>query len=134
MPDAGMMAPVEALVRFMTTLDERDVRQAFAGEGVMIVENFSPYLFQGRDAVQTWITGFREHAEGLSGLEHCFEPACDFSVSGSRAFFTLPTCWKGRTKGRPFEEKGGWAFVLERDGERWRIKAYGWAVTAFDLL
>ena len=36
---------------------------------------------------------------------------------------------KGTSNGRPFQEDGGWSFMLVREDGRWRVQCYGWAVT-----
>jgi hypothetical protein len=131
-PDAVMMLPVRALVEFMATLDDALLADVFAADTV-IVENFAPYVFRGPDATARWRAGFREHAATLAGLIVTFGTAQDFSVDGDTAYFVLPTTWTGRTREKPFREEGGWAFVLERRGEGWRVACYAWAVTAFRL-
>ena len=131
-PNAGMMAPIEAVRRFMTGGDGTGLAQAFAPDGVVILENFPPFLFTGVHAVAEWKEGFSSHARrlGLTGLEAEFGDAQDFALDGGAAFFTLPTRWRGSSHGRPFEESGGWAFVLVRTEGGWRIRSYAWAVTS----
>ncbi len=127
-----MQVPVQALVQFMATGDETDLRDAFASDGLVIVENFAPFVFQGPGAFERWRDGFRQHATAgdLTELQHSFGPAQDVSLDDDTAYFVLPTTWTGRAHGRPFSEDGGWAFVLVRDQGRWRIRGYAWAVTA----
>jgi hypothetical protein len=127
-PDAEMLAAVEKIARFIATGDEA-MLATFAREGVVILENFRPHLFIGPDAVERWAMGMREHAATLAGLKHSFGPAQDFICDGERAFFSLPTHWQGMTKGRPFQEDGGWSFLLLQQDGGWRVKSYGWAVT-----
>src|SRR5690349_14988058 len=91
-PTTEMMAPVEKIAHFVATGDEDDL-SAFADNGVVIVENFAPHLFEGRNAVSRWAKEMRAHSAQLSDLKHSFGPAQDFSVSGERAFFSLPTHW-----------------------------------------
>src|ERR1700741_769370 len=98
LPDAAMIAPVQALASFMATLDDARLEGVFADD-VVIVENFAPYIF--RD-VARWREGFRAHAAALSGLRSSFGTAQDFSRDGERAYFVLPTTWKGLSKGRAF--------------------------------
>ena len=131
--DAAMMAPVHAIASFMATLDETKLAEVFADD-IVIVENFAPYVFRGPDAALRWRDGFRAHADGLDGLVAAFGPVQDFSRSGDTAYFVLPTTWTGKTNQKPFEEEGGWAFVLRRQGAGWRIASYAWAVTAFRLV
>jgi hypothetical protein len=132
-PEAAMMAPVRAIAQFMATLDDACVESVFANDPV-IVENFAPYVFRGPSAAARWREGFRQHAATLSELANVFGPAQDFSRSGDTVYFVLPTMWTGRTGGKPFEEQGGWSFVLQRQGEGWRVACYAWAVTAFRLV
>ena len=79
------------------------------------------------------IEGFRAHAaEGdLKDLAATFGEAHDFTRSGKRVYFSLPTTWKGLTLGKRFEEHGAWSFVLEQESIGWRIAGYGWGVTAY---
>jgi hypothetical protein len=132
-PDAAMMAAVGAIAEFMVTLDDARIASAFADDPI-IVENFAPYVFRGPSAVARWREGFRQHAATLSELKNTFGPAQDFSRTGDAVYFVLPTTWTGRTGGKPFEEQGGWSFVLEWRGEAWRVVCYAWAVTAFHLI
>src|SRR6185312_1871629 len=125
-----MLAPVNALAAFMTTLDDAHLDGVFADE-VTIIENFAPYIF--RD-VARWRDGFRAHAAALSGLKSSFGTAQDFSSDDTQAYFVLPTAWKGLSKGRAFEEEGGWSFVLTKRNDLWTIAGYAWAVTAFRFL
>ena len=132
-PDAAMMAPVRVVAEFMMTLDDARVECVFADDPV-IVENFAPYVFRGPSAAARWREGFRQHAATLTELHCGFAPAQDFSRMGDIVYFDLPTTWTGRTDGKPFEEQGGWSFVLQRQGGGWRVACYAWAVTAFRLV
>lgn len=123
-----MLVPVEKIARFIATGDEACLA-AFATKDVVILENFAPYLFAGPDAVARWASGMREHARTLGGLKHSFGAAQDFTSDGELAFFSLPTHWQGTTNGRPFQEDGGWSFLLVSENGAWRVKSYGWAVT-----
>jgi hypothetical protein len=132
-PDAAMMAAVDAIMEFMVTLDDARIENAFTDDPV-IVENFAPYVFRGPSAVARWREGFRRHAATLSELKSRFGRAQDFSRTGDTVYFVLPTIWTGRTAEKPFEEHGGWSFVLEQRGEGWQVACYAWAVTAFRLV
>ena len=127
-PDAAMMAAVEKIARFIETGEDANL-SAFAGSGVVIVENFAPYLFDGPDAVARWAKEMRAHMAGTKDLKHSFGPATDFGITGDRAFFSLPTHWSGHAAGRHVDEDGGWAFVLTQQNGEWRVLSYGWAVT-----
>jgi hypothetical protein len=126
-PDEAMLAPIRRLTRFMATLDDSQLEGVFADD-LTVIENFAPYIFRGPEAAAAWRVGFREHAEGLSGLVPEFGEAQDFSQTGDQVYFVLPTRWTGESRKRPFTEKGGWSFVLTPNGTGWRIAAYAWSV------
>ena len=127
------MEPVEKIARFIAKTDDKDL-SAFASHDVVIVENFAPYVFDGPHAVQRWAEGMRGHVETLGALAHKFGPAHDFSTSGDRAYFSLPTQWTGRAGAQGFVEDGGWSFVLVKENGAWRVLGYGWAVTKMELV
>ena len=135
-PDDEMLKPIMALTRFMITLDRKHLEGVFAHGGVTIVENFSPYVFQGQNGAANWEAGFRAHAgaDKLSDLTLHFGDAQDFGRSGERAFFTLPTTWRGKNGPQAFEEQGAWSFVLTRSKDGWLVLAYGWGVTSVKVL
>jgi hypothetical protein len=125
-PDEAMMAPVTALARYMGHVDGVALPPVFAGDGLVIVENFPPYIFSGKDAAAHWDAGYRKHVESLKDLQCEFGKAHDFDRNGDRVYFVLPTTWRGVQPGSRFEEHGAWAFVLARSLGQWRIIAYGW--------
>ncbi|GAP16629.1 hypothetical protein LSAC_00485 [Levilinea saccharolytica] len=54
--DPALLAPIEKVAQFIETGDE-SLLSAFASQGVVIIENFAPHLFEGEDAVKRWRTG-----------------------------------------------------------------------------
>jgi hypothetical protein len=124
-----MIAAADRIARFIATGDEALLAGAFAKPEVTIVENFAPWLFEGPGAAAAWAAAMSAHARELNGLTHTFGRAQDFSRDDDRVFFSLPTTWRGVSRGLPFTERGGWAFVLIWQDEAWRVRGYGWAVT-----
>ena len=127
-PDAQMMAAVERVAGFIG--GGALAPDTFADGDVTIIENFAPFVFEGPGAVEAWAREMGSHLIGLQSLRHSFGPAIDFGQDGDRAYFSLPTTWRGVARGTAFTETGGWAFVLVKQGAEWRVRNYGWAVTS----
>lgn len=128
--DPALLAPIEKVAQFIET-GNKSLLSAFASKGVVIIENFSPHLFEGEDAVKRWsqkILSWHEPPSDLV-LKHKFGPPQDLRVQDNLAFVSLPTHWTISQGGDSFEEDGGWAFVLVREDGEWRVRCYGWAVT-----
>jgi len=128
-PDGAMMAPVTALAQYMAHVECVAMPSVFSDNGLVIIENFAPYIYVGKDAAARWNTGYRRHVAQLRDLKVSFGTAHDFERTGDRVYFVLPATWGGLQPGGRFEEHGAWSFVLERSSGQWRILAYGWGAT-----
>ena len=104
-PDATMMIPVTALASYMARIEGKVLPPVFVDDGLVIVEDFAPYVFSNKDAAAQWDAGFRRHAIPLKDLKFSFGPAHDFERTGDRVYFVLPTTWRGLYKDRRFEER-----------------------------
>jgi hypothetical protein len=129
--DPAMMAAPEALARFLETGDEALLDGVFSTGDVTILENFPPHIFHGQEGLALWRVTMANHVGAIGELQHRFERPQNFGVTGDIVHFTLPTRWSGVRDGAPFKELGGWTFVQIREGDRWRIRSYGWAVVEF---
>ena len=127
-PTASMLDPVRVLANCMAQALPAACPLQFAARNVVIVDNFSPYLFVGADAVERWRTGFRRHlATGHVGkLQFRFGEPRDFSRDGSRVFFVVPTSWSGTAGSSGFEERGAWSFVLLETYAGWQVLGSAW--------
>ena len=128
-PDAAMMAPVTALAQYMAHVEGKTMPSVFAKDGLVILENFAPYIYVGRDAATRWDAGYRRHVARLKDLKFSFGTPHDFERTGDRVYFVLPTTWGGLQPEGRFEEHGAWSFVLDNSSGQWRILAYGWGAT-----
>ena len=124
-----MMAPVMVLARYMGQVSGAVLPPVFADDGLVILENFAPYIFNGKDAATRWDLSYRKHVEPLKELKFEFGKVHDFERTGDRVYFVLPTTWRGVQPGSRFEEHGAWAFVLQKSAGQWRILAYGWGAS-----
>src|SRR5580692_4062632 len=67
-PDKAMMAPATALATYMAQVEGAVAPSVFVDDGLVIVENFAPYIFVGKDAAGRWDAGIRQH---LARLRTC---------------------------------------------------------------
>ncbi len=95
-----MMVPVTALASYMARLEGEVLPPVFGDDGLVIVEDFAPYIFSGKDAAAQWDAGFRRHAMPLRDLKFSFGPPHAFERTGHRAYFVLATKWRGFYKNR----------------------------------
>jgi hypothetical protein len=128
-PDKAMIVPVTALADYMAHPDGAVLPPVFVDDGLVIVEDFAPYIFLGRDGAAHWDAGIRQHVARLKDLKFTLGPAHDFNRTDDRVYFVLPTTWRGVSPEGRFEEHGAWSFVLQSSRGEWRILAYGWGVT-----
>jgi hypothetical protein len=94
-PDNDTMAPVAALASYMAHVKGAVLPSVFADDG-LVVENFAPYIFRGKNAAADWDAGYRGHAEErIKDRTFVFGVAHDFDRTGNRVYFVLPTTWRG---------------------------------------
>jgi hypothetical protein len=131
-PDAAMMAPVTSLASFMAHVDGATRPPVFVDDGLVIIENFPPYIFSGKGVAARWDAAYRQHVANcnLEDLKVTFGKAHDFDHRGNRVYFVLPTHWQGKCPKDegPYEESGAWSFVLDKSSGKWRITGYAWGV------
>lgn len=125
--DSALLEPIEKVARFLETGDDSFL-SAFARKGVVIIENFIPHIFEGEDAVARWSKVIKSWHTKPINLVHTFGEIHDLNVDEELAFVSLATHWTGLRGGNPFQEDGGWAFVLVKEEEKWKVRGYGWAV------
>jgi hypothetical protein len=89
--DATILAPVMALASYMARVEGNVLPSVFVDDGLVIVEDFAPYVFSGKDAVAQWDAGFRHHAIPLKDLKFSFDgavkcgPSCGLGFVGRRS-------------------------------------------------
>ncbi len=123
-----LLEPIEKVARFLETGDDSYL-SAFAQKEVVIIENFKPHLFKGADAVLRWSKVIKSWHTQPINLVHTFGHVHDLNVGEDLAFVSMPTHWTGLHDGIPFQEDGGWAFVLVKENGTSKVRNYGWAVT-----
>lgn len=126
-PPAEMLVAPEAVARFVDTQEmSAPLAGEFASKDVVIVDNTSPYVFTGPDAVVRWAEMVKTHMKGITNLQHVFGEAHEFSRHGDHAYFSLPVTWTELYFGKRVVEHGAWVFVMVKEDDAWRVQASVW--------
>jgi hypothetical protein len=94
-----------------------------------VVDNTSPYLFQGPDAVADWIKAYRNDqpkgSEDAKTSLHLLRPKT-VEIRGARAYIAVPGDWTVRQYGQSKISHGVITAILHRLDQDWRISAWIW--------
>lgn len=94
-----------------------------------VVDNTSPYLFQGPDAVTDWIRAYRnDQPKGREDAKtslRLLQPKT-VEIKGARAYIAVPADWTVRQNGQSKVSHGMITATLDRSDQDWRIGAWIW--------
>ena len=126
-PDPQVMATVQASLEAGQTGDIGKLRDQYAPD-CTFVDEFAPFLWQGPHAIDGYFaSGYRMYQETQhkDGKITVLPPAFVY-VSGDRAFVVEPLTGTSMVRGRPYSERGSFAFTLVRLDGRWKITSQTW--------
>lgn len=125
--DPAVAAPAKALASALSELQPFPA-DLFTSTAI-VVDEFPPFTWQGKDAAKTWYEGYLALAKG-SGMSNIVvtvsDPDRNTTLAANRAYVTFPTTIKYTMKGKREEERGRWTLVLEKQGDKWRIASHSW--------
>ena len=130
-PDPAVMATVDAALGAGQSGDMRKFAEQFAPDCTFIDE-FAPFLWTGPNAIGGYLaSGGRMYQETqhAAGRMTAGPPAYVY-VSGDRAFVVEPVSGTATVRGKPYAEKGAFAFTLARTEGRWKITSQTWTKTS----
>ena len=126
-PDPEVIAVVDKALNAPLKGDMAAFRDQYAPD-CMFVDEFAPFLWTGPGALDRWLmSGGRmyqetQHKDGKAA----FGPPRYVYVSGDRAFLVEPVEGDATVHGKPYGQKGAFAFSLVRTDGRWRITSQTW--------
>ncbi len=126
-PDPEVMATVHAALGAGLSGDIRRLRDQYA-PGCTFIDEFAPFLWAGPNAIDGYFaSGARMYQETQHGEgETTVAPPAFIYVSGDRAFVVEPLSGTATVRGRPYAQRGSFAFTLARTDGRWRITSQTW--------
>jgi ketosteroid isomerase-like protein len=131
-PGANRAAVLATIHQFMDGLNNGDVRSALAAcaPDAVIIDDFPPHHWQGRDACSKWLNAFAAYdkAQGISGDFVKLGAPRVTSINKDYAYVVLPATYTYRKRGMPMAQKGAtFTVALQKMGGAWRITGWAWA-------
>jgi ketosteroid isomerase-like protein len=125
---------VSAVRTWIDKFNAGDMDAFFAGHApnAVIVDEFAPYVWAGKDAPHVWAQGFEADARAHS----ITEPRMDYAApvraesDGKSAYIVLPTVYRLKQNGRSMSAAGTMTFVMVHEGPAWKIASWTYSAPA----
>ena len=134
--NAGAASPNDEaaaqIKQFIDSFNKGDVKAAegtHTEKGVVIIDEFAPYLWQGHDSFKNWLgdLGKYDTARGVTDGKITLSAATRVEVEGDRAYVVVPAAYTFKQKGAAMKEAAQVTFALRKAPAGWKIN--GWAYT-----
>jgi hypothetical protein len=124
--------------RFITTIIDKfnsgDVKAWIAAQNdnTMIVDEFGPHVWSGAGSPQRWLDAYAKDsaATGVTSPRVDYGRPLQATSDGKTAYVVLPTTYRFVQKGAKMAEPSSMTFVLNRDGNGWKIVSWTYSATA----
>lgn len=124
----GVMATVK---QYDDAFNKNDMKawSALCTDNAIIIDDFAPHVWQGRDACGSWWQAFGGSAKdgGITNGMVTLGKPWHITVTGDCAYGVYPTQFAYKLKGKPILERGVWTFALQKVAAGWRITGWAWA-------
>jgi ketosteroid isomerase-like protein len=130
--------PADDAVRAVTTWIDRfnagDMNAFYSAHtaNAVIIDEFAPYVWSGKDAPHVWANGFDADAKA----HRITEPRMDYAApiraesDGKSAYIVLPTVYRIKQDGRSMSAAGTMTFVMVKTASGWKIASWSYAAPA----
>jgi ketosteroid isomerase-like protein len=131
-------APADDAVSAVTTWIDKfnagDMNAFYAAHapGAVIIDEFAPFMWTGKDAPHIWAQGFDADAKA----QHITDPRMDYAApmraesDGKSAYILLPTVYHIKQNGRSMSAAGTMSFVMSRTADGWKIASWTYSAPA----
>lgn len=123
---------VAVLNQFVDGFNKGDTRMitASCAENMSIIDEFSPFLWQGDGACAKWMNDYEANArkKGISDGVVTLSKPKHVDVDGDRAYVVAAANYSYKEKGKPVEQVGSiMTLALHKSAEGWKIVGWSWA-------
>lgn len=133
-PNAELMAPINAVITALNTGDAGGLSNLYTADAT-VVDEFSPYSWNGTAAGSNWFSGFLAYAKQIK-LTHAHamaQPIKNYNVNGTRAYVVVPMRFGALIAGKRAMEIGTMTMTLQRGSGGWRIVTQSWATNSLTV-
>jgi hypothetical protein len=94
-----------------------------------IIDEFSPYHWEGPTALAEWNRDFETHTKEIAGVSNPrvgLSTPTELDVHGNTAYAIVPTTYQYKVQARQVRENGILTAALLKTGSMWRVAAFAW--------
>ena len=128
-PEAQLMAPIQ---KFIDSFNKGDAAGAAAthatGADLTIIDEVSPYLWRGAQALQAWSADLESDAKkgGLTDQVVTISAPTRAETNGDQAYVVVPAVYTFKERGVAMREAAQMTFVLKQGAGGWLIHGWTW--------
>jgi ketosteroid isomerase-like protein len=119
---------LSAVTIWIDKFNAGDMNAFFAAHapGAVIIDEFAPFVWAGKDAPHVWADAFDADAKA----QHITDPRMDYAApiraesDGKSAYIVLPTVYRIKQNGRSMSAAGTMSFVMTRTAAGWKIASW----------
>jgi len=127
--DEAALAPVHQFANGMNKNDIKSAIAAFATSHTL-TDEFTPFYWQGTDAISAWLKDFGAFAQknGITEPTLKLVKRKAFNQDGDKAYYVASAVFAYKEGGKAVAEHGLVTFGLAKESAGWRITSFTWAL------
>lgn len=130
--------PADDAVRSVTSWIDKfnagDMNAFYAAHSAnpVIIDEFAPYVWSGKDAPHVWANAFEADAKahGITDPRMDYAAPIRAESDGKSAYIVLPTVYRIKQNGRSMSAAGSMTFVMSRGTDGWKIASWTYSAPA----
>ncbi|MDN5284485.1 MAG: hypothetical protein JWR38_759 [Mucilaginibacter sp.] len=118
---------VNRVLKASYTFDIAKVSELYA-PNAMVIDEQSPFSWNGPLAGVQWVNSVQKAVKDfkIKDFKVNVKRVKVFQQTDEIAYLVVPVEYTGTINGEPFDEEGGFTFVLRIVGDKWLIKSQAW--------
>ncbi len=124
---AAVFSVLQAIAN--TWNDGHVLDKSYFQSSLTVIDNTSPYRFQGPHAVEDWIEAYRNSrpkgSEDAKTSLHLLQPQ-SVEIKSTHAYIAVPADWSVEQNGQSEVSHGMITAILDEEDQHWRIAAWVW--------